>query len=542
MSRPLDELLGGLCDGTLDVQGRESLGALIATDPEARRRYLEYLDLHVSLSGPAGVTLPEAISEPARPRHFTRRFGIASALTFAALGILGLWIWIVQPRRELAVAPAPAGWPHLVEFGGRATVSDAAGTSVEAREGYVVQPGQTLRTDAGDGYAVLDFGNGSWLQLSPEARLGFAGQEPSGGIRVVLSAGVLRGDVKATDRLTVVTPLAEFHPADARFLISANAPNVMETESKLASVLEPSATLNTFADWGLAFSAETSLVARLKSAQYSILTPDGGNASTPRPGIAPDVLAAGLSGDGGTFFRVAKSGTLTLWDTATSEERLRIEVGAIAARWPWAIAHDGSVLAAAHVISGPAIEVRLWNARSGTQLKTGKPTATPCCVAVSADGKWAAWGIDGRKKQPHLLEIWDVANAKTVSTATVPEKALRTLAFAPDGRSIAGATEAGTVHVWDCATGRMQATLLPAGSNVRPVSSLSYSRSGKLLAAGRADGCVEVWDASSGRERLSIQPGSRSVTALAFSPSDRALAVGLLRQPTTVWAVPHDHD
>lgn len=111
------------------------------------------------------------------------------------------------------------------------------------------------------------------------------------------------------------------------------------------------------------------------------------------------------------------------------------------------------------------------------------------------------------------------------------------LAFAPDGRTIAGATEAGAIPTWDCATGQMQSTYLPAGSSLRPVSALCYSNRGTMLAAGRADGRVEVWDTQTGQERLAILPGSRSVTAFAFSPSDRLLAVGLLRQPTTVWSV-----
>jgi WD40 repeat protein len=63
-----------------------------------------------------------------------------------------------------------------------------------------------------------------------------------------------------------------------------------------------------------------------------------------------------------------------------------------------------------------------------------------------------------------------------------------------------------------------------------------------MLAAGRADGRVNVWDAESGAERMAFQPGSRTVTALAFTPSGRSLAVGQLLQPTTVWAVPQDDD
>jgi WD40 repeat protein len=535
MSDDLDRLLSGLCDGRLSDAEQAALGERLAADAAARSRYLDYLDLHAALSGPIGVALPD-LAEPVRPRWSARGRWFAWATASAALVLAGLGLWTAFPPKRVEAPLASIVEIRLVEFGGRAEVTDESGTSAEAREGNPVKPGQTLRTDAGDGYAVLDFGRGSWLQLSPDAQLRFAGGSIAGAVKVILLSGVLRGEVDRADDLTVVTPGGEFHPNGSRFLISANAPNVMETEVPSPAPAKPLASFDTFAYWGLGFAGEDRLVARLKSSQFTVLDPRTPSAGRPVPDLPSESANAGLSGDGSTFFTVQK-GVVSVWNTLDARER-RFQVAAETVRWLWAISHDGSTLAAMHHVSGPPIEVRFWNTATGEEWPRAKPTLTPRCLALSADGRFAAWGIEGRRKQPHLFEIWDVAAGRMVSGSIAVDQGLRTLAFSPDSRTLAGATEAGTVHRWDCRTGRMLETYLPVDSALRPVSALAFAPNGSVLASGRSDGRVDVWSVESGREILAIQPGSRTVSALSFSPSGRSLAVGLFRQPTTVWAVP----
>jgi hypothetical protein len=534
----LDRLLGELCDGTLNDADRAALGDRLAADASARSRYLDYLDLHAALAGPMGVALPE-LAEPATQKRSVRRYWIP-AVVLAAMAVVGVVLLFPKPQET-----APNAVPdlaaiqnmRLVEFGGRAEVTDETGTA-DATEGDAVKPGQTLRTDAGDGYAVLDFGRGSWLQLSPDAQLRFADTGLAGAVKVVLLSGILRGEVSKSDDLTVVTPGGEFHPSGARFLISASVPHEMVTEGESVSPVKAKAVFpNTFVYWGLGFTGETTVVARLKSSQYGILDVATQTAGPPRPVPAHDCAAAGLSGDGSTSFTIQRSGRAAVLDTDTASLRTTFDVGD-AWRWVWAISNDGSTMAGLHQIPGPPVEVRFWNTTDGLPRPAAKPSATPRCLALSVDGKLAAWGLEGKRKQSHFLEIWDVAAGKMLATAEVPEKGLRTLAFAPDGQTLAGATEAGAVHRWDCATGVLAGTYLPADSTLRPVSALAFSADGSRLAVGRGDGRAAVWNVESGREILSILPGTRTVTALAFSPSGRSLAVGLLRQPTTVWTVP----
>ncbi len=125
-------LLSALCDSELGDAQHARLGELLEADPECRRQYLEYLDLHARLlthpHHPASQTpspserptlaeeqlrpMPAPVSSTARtgrPRRFPEllRYALVSVATLAASLLAQVYWW--HPRTpEVAVAPAPA--------------------------------------------------------------------------------------------------------------------------------------------------------------------------------------------------------------------------------------------------------------------------------------------------------------------------------------------------------------------------------------------------------------------------------------------------
>jgi len=86
---------------------------------------------------------------------------------------------------------------------------------------------------------------------------------------------------------------------------------------------------------------------------------------------------------------------------------------------------------------------------------------------------------------------------------------IATLAFSPDGKSLALAELGQTIALRDVATGREIGKLEGHQKNVR---SVAFSPDGKKLASAGADGTVRLWDVAAAKEvrRLEGHEGGRA--------------------------------
>ncbi|MGW3205603.1 caspase, EACC1-associated type [Streptomyces sp. NPDC001135] len=106
------------------------------------------------------------------------------------------------------------------------------------------------------------------------------------------------------------------------------------------------------------------------------------------------------------------------------------------------------------------------------------------------------------------------------------------VAFAPSGRTLATASQDGTVILWDTSSPQHAQRLgRPLQGPSYGVYTVAFSPDGRILAAGGSDRAgltVQMWDVSSpGRpRRLGGLTGPRSVDTLAFAPDGHMLAAG----------------
>lgn len=231
---------------------------------------------------------------------------------------------------------------------------------------------------------------------------------------------------------------------------------------------------------------------------------------------------------------------------------------------------DGNTLASASDDN----TVKIWDLRSGTELRSFSGSGEIFSVAFSPDGTKLAWGSndgtvqifdvasgrnihrlqslydgilsvafspDGKKivsggwkgaksKSDYLggTELWDLETGKRVwSLGSYNE--VWAVSFSPDGRTVGSAHDSfhndyntHEINIWDVATGKLVRALGDAGN----VKSLVFSPDGKRLVSAGTSALIRIWDVSSGVPVNSLGDYNEAANAVAFSPAGNTVASG----------------
>ncbi len=152
-------------------------------------------------------------------------------------------------------------------------------------------------------------------------------------------------------------------------------------------------------------------------------------------------------------------------------------------------------------------------------------------VAFSPQGKTLASGnYDG------TIRLWNAATGQQIGKTLNDSRAgeVLSVAFSPDGKTLASGNQNGTIQLWNVASG--QQIRPPLNGHAGKVNSVAFSHDGTTLASG-SDNAVQLWNAATGQltENYSVASNIGPVNAVAFSPDGQTLASGNQNGTILLW-------
>jgi WD40 repeat protein len=266
--------------------------------------------------------------------------------------------------------------------------------------------------------------------------------------------------------------------------------------------------------------------------------------------FSPDgrILASSSCGRLALWGAVCEAGEIRLWDVATRQPLGPPLVGHELAVNSIAFSPDGKTLASSGcaTYSGARYvcdrgEIRLWDVT--TRQPLGQPitdhTDSVQSVTFSPDGNLLASGsVDG-------IILWNVLTHQPINRSLTDRICgVNSVAFSPDGGILASGSgnpflcreRHGHITVWDVATG--QPIDQPFTGYAAVMSSVAFGPDGKTLASGSNDGTIILWDITT-HQRLG-QPLTKytgSIYSVAFSPDGGILALANEENSVILWDV-----
>ena len=198
-----------------------------------------------------------------------------------------------------------------------------------------------------------------------------------------------------------------------------------------------------------------------------------------------------------------------------------------------ASAPDGTRLAI-----GSSIGVWIYDIETSKALDLF-PMYGVSCLAFSPDGKTFACLCKGESDAVHL---WETATGKYIQRLLLTgreENSIESIAFSPDGRTLAIGWGAGGISWLDTKTEALSQHF--DMQHRWGVLSLAFSPDGALLASCGEDSTVRLWDLKTGKHARILIGHNDRVLNVAFSPDGKTLASSSVDGTVLLWDLTSDN-
>jgi WD40 repeat protein len=245
-----------------------------------------------------------------------------------------------------------------------------------------------------------------------------------------------------------------------------------------------------------------------------------------RPGGSP-VFSIAISPNG-QIVSGHEDGTVAFWSRgqdgkfgAAAEAREHHD-------WVWSLAfsNDGNRLASASK-DGTIV---IWDPDHRKPAEFGKDSSKAILRAHKNEVRSVAFSPDPRGKTlvsasyDNSLILWDLdVQMNFAQVVDADPRAIRSLAFRQDGKTLVTGSDSGTLKIWDSATRKALATRATDGKQDE-VLGVAFSPDGRVIASAHKSGALRLWDGVTLtllRQSPMVHEGG--TLAVAFSPEGKTL-------------------
>jgi WD40 repeat protein/serine/threonine protein kinase len=504
----------------------DNAGGIAFWQPETGKGYTRYLDFHDLITIENWALSPDG-------------------QTVAGTGSFGLWLWNTKTGKVIAQLETASGT-------GASTYTEPLAFSPD---GTMLASGLCTQFDTtGNCIAssILLWNTAAQKPNSqelihntfPVSQLAFTpdGQQLIASSSVAANQGGTDGSIQIWDMATrtlAIPAFANFTEAVQNFALSADGKTLAASDGKTKVAI-----------WDMATQKALPLSLSVKGAQVLALSTDGSklaiantdntiqlwNVSTGQPIDTPLVGHQGsissltFSPDGKMLVSSDINGSILVWDltkesaikrTFTYQNRLysaiyspdghMIATGNDQGKIFLQDSVTGNLIGSFATTRGSAI------ASSTSDTAVDSPLAIES-LAFSPDGHTLAAGrFDG------VISLWSVATQKRIAQfGNVGH--LKNILFHPEWHILAASYDNGTVQIWNIASGKVIHRFMHPTQNSDTASTIAFNRDGTILATGYNNGVI-AWDSRTGKQvSLRFTQETGIIKNIAFSPDGRMFA------------------